>query len=377
MQQLSADQLNRLFSDVFPPLEHVEKMVILVDIPNDAANENTNWKHRRRLAYEWSQKISSWSVHLAAYPAVEANNADLPGELYFLHGEPPDLSDKLPGSGQPQKMRNVFIENQLFVALTQFSATAPLKIAAAKYSFRAATMPGFSMDMIPALKLDYNQIGKRVTILKTILDAATGARIFFHAGEKDYTVFFDLRHRSAHESSGRFPFAGTAGNLPSGETYIVPHEGEKGPSQTRGVLPVQFNDEIVLYEISNNRAVAVLSTGQISARESTLLVKEPAYGNMAELGFGVLADFGIQPIGQVLLDEKLGFHIAFGRSDHFGGIVGPAQFSSPQAVVHIDRIYISEVQPGVNVKSVICEFEDRPDREIIKNGKYCLTEFEN
>ena len=57
--------------------------------------------------------------------------------------------------------------------------------------------------------------------------------------------------------------------------------------------------------------------------------------------------FGVEPCGEILLDEKLGLHIAFGRSDHFGGQVGAAQFSQPEAVVHIDRIYLPGLQPRV------------------------------
>jgi len=100
-------------------------------------------------------------------------------------------------------------------------------------------------------------------------------------GKEDYHIHFDtrfrpahasggrfpepgtagnLRFRPAHASGGRFPEPGTAGNLPSGETYIVPYEGEKGePSQTSGVLPVQFDDEVVLFKIEANRALKVLT----------------------------------------------------------------------------------------------------------------------
>ena len=110
---------------------------------------------------------------------------------------------------------------------------------------------------------------------------------------------------------------GEAGNLPSGETYIVPYEGEVDiPSQTAGTLPVQHGQEVVLYEVEANRVKKVLSEGDQAKREAALLEQEPAYGNMAELGFGVLGDFGLEPIGQILLDEKLGFHIAFGRSSN-------------------------------------------------------------
>jgi hypothetical protein len=58
---------------------------------------------------------------------------------------------------------------------------------------------------------------------------------------------------------------------------------------------------------------------------------------MAELGFGVLeiSDWsrGRSSDGEARPARRLG------RSDHFGGIVGPAAFSSPSAVIHLDRIY--------------------------------------
>ena len=64
----------------------------------------------------------------------------------------------------------------------------------------------------------------------------------------------------------------------------------------------------------------------------------------------MLSDFGVKPCGSLLLDEKLGLHIAFGRSDHFGGHVGAAQFSRPEEVVHIDRVYLPSVQPLIHVR---------------------------
>ena len=99
------------------------------------------------------------------------------------------------------------------------------------------------------------------------------------------------------------------------------------------------------------------------------MAAEPAYSNVAELGLGLLADYGIKPAGQLLLDEKLGLHIAFGRSDHFGGSVGPGDFSSPDAVVHIDRVYIPEVQPDVEVASLTLA-SPGGDREIMRDGAW-------
>jgi leucyl aminopeptidase (aminopeptidase T) len=260
----------------------------------------------------------------------------------------------------------------MVMAPTEFSSTAPLKVAAAYYGFRAATMPGFSSAMIPALRLDYEDINSRVTLLKQKLDPVVKATVTFVVDDKDTHILeVDLRHRLAHASGGCFPRPGEAGNLPSGETYIVPYEGEvDDQSKTSGVLPVQHEDGLVLYEIRANRAVKVTGEGEAVKREGELLAREPAYGNIAELGFGVLGGFGLKPIGQLLLDEKLGFHIAFGRSDHFGGAVGPADFSTPQAVVHIDRIYIPSTQPRVRVKKIEISSPAGGDEVLMLDGEY-------
>ena len=184
-------------------------------------------------------------------------------------------------------------------------------------------------------------------------------------------MHLDLRFRTAHASSGLFPEPATAGNLPSGEAYIVPYEGEKGePSRTAGVLPAQLGDEVVLYRIERNKAVAVESPGPASAAEAEKIRTEPAYANLAEAGFGVLAAMGIQPIGEMLLDEKLGLHIAFGRSDHFGGAVGVKDFSSPDKVIHIDRIYIPETQSNVAVLFVDLVYEDGTRERLMEHGRY-------
>jgi hypothetical protein len=86
----------------------------------------------------------------------------------------------------------------------------------------------------------------------------------------------------------------------------------------------------------------------------------------------VLSEFGIEPIGEILLDEKLGFHVAFGRSDHFGGFVGAAQFSSAKAVVHIDRIYIPAIQPRIELKSVELHYPDGKLERIMQSSDYTL-----
>jgi len=364
---LTASQFANLIQKVFAPVSDQRTVCLLVDVPNARTPDNTKWQDRRAIAFEWFETLTQHkdevlldAVYLLFYENVGNNNAELPDKAYDLHGEIQELDiNRLRLEGQEISLPRMFPEVNMILALTEFSATAPLKILAPKYGFKAATMPGFSREMIPALELDYEAVHKKVMAFKDRLDRASGIKMRFFCVGKTFSLFIDLRSRIAHASSGLLREGGCAGNLPSGEAYIVPYEGELDmPSETSGQLPVQFENEVVVYEIENNRAVRVLSHGSFSDKERKKLAEEPAYGNLAEIGFGVLGSFGIQPIGEVLLDEKLGLHIAFGRSDHFGGSVGPDDFRIPENVVHIDRIYIPEVQDKVRVEEVVLFYSE-------------------
>ncbi len=381
MPGLSEKDLVDLVRSVFPGDTGDRALGILVDIPRDPARDNPDWKARRAMAEDWHARLKAGAaavpletVLLVAYPDVGSNNADLPAEAMIMNAGLPGDASGLAGRGVLLPFERIFRETQLFLAPTEYSTTAPLKNAAGRHLFRAATMPGFSDRMIPALRIDYGEVGRRVGLLKAKLDRAEAAEVeFLVDGERICVMVFDLRHRTAHESSGRFPVKGTAGNLPSGEAYIVPYEGEmKEASLTEGILPVEIDDEIVMFTVEGNRAVAVRGSGAAREAEAAHLEREPAYGNMAELGFGVLGDFGLLPVGEILLDEKLGLHIAFGRSDHFGGRVGPADFSSAAEVIHLDRIYIPATQPRILVRSVVLRHPDSTLEVLMENGRYTV-----
>ncbi len=379
---LSATELTDLIQRVFSLRPDDRALAILVDLPDGELADTDAWRERRDMAAGWVRSLKAakdrhgLDVSLVLYRNARANNADLPKTMTLWDpSQPlPKTADDL-GGLPAVSTAEVLTRHQVVLAPTELSATAPLKMLCPKFDCRAATMPGFSPEMVPALRLDYTEVNRRVTILKELLDRAVGADFSFEVPKmKTIKLHLDLRHRSAHASGGLLPRAGMAGNLPSGEAYIVPYEGEieRDPSKSEGVLPVQLDGEIVLYRIEGNRAVEVLSEGPVSAREAALIDVEPAYSNLAELGLGVLGAFGIRPVGEVLLDEKLGLHIAFGRSEHFGGQVGPDQFSSPAAVTHQDRVYIEELQPDVRPASVYLVFDGGERMPLMSNGRYSI-----
>jgi hypothetical protein len=370
--ELSTDELVLLVKRVFKPRSEDLGLAILIDFPDSEVADDPAWLDRRSMALDWHRKLLPSTsqlgldrIELFGYRNVRANNADLPSQVSRITTLPPS-ADELP---EPQPFDEIFSQFQLFLVPTRFSATAPMKMKAREFGFRAATMPGFSRAMIPALALDYEKIHQRVELLKGLVDKASACELLFQVGDSDHHLTLDLRFRQGHASGGLITVPGTAGNLPSGEAYIVPYEGENEPSLSRGVLPVQFGEDVVLYKIEENRAVAVLSENPASQEERRKLEEEPAYGNLAELGLGVLGDMGVEPCGVVLMDEKLGLHIAFGRSEHFGGQVGPSDFSRPERVVHIDRVYLPQLQPKVKVRYVNLQMPEGPFR-LMEDGAY-------
>ena len=378
-ERLSATDLIALIRRVFSPTADDVRLGILVDLPDGRAADRPEWNERRRMAADWAGQLQEHreqlglDVSLVLYRNVGMGNADLPAQVWI--GSPqalPDTADALaPAAAVP--LEQVLASHSLLLAPTEFSATAPLKLMAKKHRFRAATMPGFTAEMIPALRLDYGEVRRRVAIMKALLDHATRATIDFEVDGRDaHTLVLDLRHRQAHASDGILETPGVAGNLPSGEAYIVPYEGELSgaPSESAGRLPVQFGADVVVFEIQANQAGRGTGEGKAVAEQAAWLAAEPAYGNLAELGLGVLADLGVRPTGEILLDEKLGLHVAFGRSDHFGGQVGAARFSKPEAVVHIDRIYLPSLQPRVNAKRVELTGDDGKTTVIMRDGVY-------
>jgi len=380
-EDLTGDELTALIERVFRLRLEDRALAILIDLPDDDLVDNTEWRERRRRAAGWARELSAararhqLDINLICYQNVKSNNADLPTSGW--HVDPYEVPDHINDIDplRTVELERVLAGNQLVLAPTELSTTAPLKMLAPRLGFRAATMPGFSTAMVPALRLDYTEIDRRVRMLKDMLDRARGADIQFVVdGDAQLRLYLDLRHRTAHASGGLFPEPGVAGNLPSGETYIVPYEGEieGDPTATSGRLPIQLGDEVVVFDIVDNRVAGVVSAGPVSEREAARLAAEPAAGNIAELGLGVLSDFGIEPIGEVLLDEKLGLHIALGRSEHFGGQVGPRQFSRPEAVVHQDHVYLPQLQPRVAVARVALEYEDDSSVDLMRDGGYAI-----
>jgi hypothetical protein len=95
----------------------------------------------RDLLRKGAASIPLDGVRLIAYPDVGSNNADLPADAFVVEGRLPADASGLAVGGERKPFETIFRETPLFLAPTEYSTTAPLKNAAGRHLFRAATMP--------------------------------------------------------------------------------------------------------------------------------------------------------------------------------------------------------------------------------------------
>ena len=354
----------KLFRDVVNP-QKSEVITFLVDHPHGEIKSNALWEDRRKMAEQWRDGLKGLCEEVGAvlnpivsFPATGANNSDLPEEAQI--------------AGEQVSLREILGQSNVCFALTEYSASAPLIALTKQFPhLRAASLPGVKRSMEQtALAADYTLVAKMAQILTERLSRAESAHTVFSTGH-EFT--FDLRFRQADADDG-YLHADKTGlrmiNLPSGEACIVPYEGERPdePSRTAGQLPVQMTDDVVVLNVKGNRIIGAESMTLQARPLIERLSGDPARQNIAELGLGCNPAAVIS--GSVLEDEKVGFHWAYGRSEHLGGIVGPDHFARPENVLHVDIVYARGCP--ITVKRLTLTYPDKSQEIIIEDSAYTV-----
>jgi len=220
--------------------------------------------------------------------------------------------------------------------------------AASAKGVRVGTLPGVTEDiMVRCMSADYHAIAARTERLCRLLEASASIRVTSPAGTD---IVMPIKGRQAHASTGLFRESGQSGNLPTGEAYLAPLEGE-----SNGVVVVDGSmagvgmvREPIRITVEGGYATAI-EGGEEAARLRALLEPHGRDGrNVAEFGIGT-NDCAILT-GVILEDEKVmgTIHVAFGDNKSMGGTVRVAS--------HLDGL----------VKSPSVWFDDR---QIMRDGK--------
>jgi len=194
-------------------------------------------------------------------------------------------------------------------------------------------MPGITEDIMSrTLKADYNQIAERTHKITAILNAGTTARITTKLGTD---LLMPINGINAISSTGLVREKGMGGNLPSGESFLMPEEGK-----TNGVVFIdasvatigKISAEPLKVTIKDGFAVKFEGGPEAQKLEEALSAFGKDGMTVAELGIGTNHEAIIT--GQILEDEKVmgTIHVAWGNNIGMGGTCNVG--------IHIDGVVL-------------------------------------
>jgi leucyl aminopeptidase (aminopeptidase T) len=183
---------------------------------------------------------------------------------------------------------------------------------------RGATMPTVTADMLARLMdADFDVLRARSLAVADLLSAADEAHVTCPRGTD---LRLDLSGREAIADDGDLTAPGSFGNLPCGEGFIAPCDGE-GTVATRSLASIGLVQGHPAH-LTIEGGHLTKATGAEGERLYELLTGAGEQGtNLAELGVGT--NERARLTGNILEDEKIlgTVHVAFGASAGIGGTV--------------------------------------------------------
>lgn len=244
---------------------------------------------------------------------------DLAGEVMVMEMQSRQLNGQEPPAAIAEAMKHVNVA--ICATSTSLTHTDARRNACAAGA-RVGTMPGITEDvMIRCMRADYHKIARLTERVSDILTAGEVATITTPAGTD---IRLPIKGYNAKPSTGMVLESGAYGNLPSGEAFLMPREGEaEGIYVVDGSLAGVglITNEPISITIEKGMAVAI-EGGEQARRFNEMVDKAgPQARNLAELGVGTNDQAEIK--GTVLEDEKvLGtVHLALGNNVSMGGTV--------------------------------------------------------
>ncbi|MCG3088244.1 aminopeptidase [Sporosarcina cyprini] len=235
---------------------------------------------------------------------------------------------KKSGEEPPREAAEEMLRYDLVFCLTKHSLTHTVaRKRANEEGISVITMPGITEDMFlhGAMSADYSRVEKEtVEMTAKLTEAAT---VTIRTG--DHQLVIPVHGRNGVPSTGVFRKKGASGNLPSGEAFIAPVEGEaEGTIVINGsIAGIGLLKTPVVLTIKKGRLTD--ATGQNGERLLALLGDGDGRF-LCELGIGT--NHAARLTGNILEDEKAynTIHVAFGSNHTFGGVI--------KTNVHIDCV---------------------------------------
>ena len=251
---------------------------------------------------------------------------------------------KVNGEEPPNQIAELMGNYDAVICPTRKSLThTDARRSACEKGARVATMPGITEEvMIRTMGADYLKIAERTYKLSEILDKGKIAHVTSAAGTD---IYLPINGIDAISSTGLVKEKGKYGNLPSGESFLMPEEGK-----AEGIFIVdgsfasvgKIYTEPIRITVEKGYAAKIEGGEEADKLKAALEPLGKEAFNVAELGIGT-NDQAIVT-GEILEDEKVmgTAHIALGNNISMGGTCNVG--------IHVDGVFLN---PTVKIDDTI------------------------
>jgi leucyl aminopeptidase (aminopeptidase T) len=229
-------------------------------------------------------------------------------------------SREINGQEPPPLVAEMMRKSDVVVCPTAKSLThTDARREAVKLGVRVGTMPGITAEIMKrCLSADYDKIIGLTNYIARKLEGVSEIRV---VTQKGTDLRMPVAGRKILPSTGVLRNKGESGNLPSGEVYLAPWEGQSngrvvidGSMAQLGML-----EEPLTIEVVDGYAETI--SGGRQAEQLTALFEKAGRDARAVAEFGMGTNYKAILTGKILEDEKVfgTIHIAFGNNITMGG----------------------------------------------------------
>ena len=219
---------------------------------------------------------------------------------------------------------------------------------------RFASLPHFDPDMFhSSMTVDWKALADRTARLVAAVNRAEWVHVTTPNGT-DMQICKQGRHAGGDD--GLLTTPGSFGNLPAGEAYLAPLEGQSHGTMVIEWGPTRKLDEPLHLKIENGIVVDIKGNDAHRQKLEAKFAENANCRNVAELGIGT-NDKASRPDNVLEAEKILGtIHIALGDNSGFGGKVS--------APFHEDYVFYQPTLTGIAA--------DGSEQVIIADGRMLI-----
>lgn len=183
---------------------------------------------------------------------------------------------------------------------------------------RFASLPHFDPEMFgTSMTVDWHALAARTARVVAAVNRAEWVHVECPNGT---AMHICKKGRHAEGDDGLLTVDGAFGNLPAGEAYLAPLEGE-----SHGIMVIEWGPTAKLQQpltltIVDGQVVRIDGNDSLRQRLEAKFIENPNCRNLAELGIGT-NDRASRPDNVLEAEKILGtIHLALGDNTGFGGV---------------------------------------------------------